>query len=398
LASHRLGAVQRGRAAYDRAVRRRRGGIAGVDIIEWRPLGHRMTYVASIVRVANDAGINVVLWTTPQVLETDEFDAQLSGFISNGQLTTNTSSQLGNPRGLLTALGEIRRQDRAAILPEADRYLHLLLLGLVSGQLPRNTTAIVMRPPRAVSGRWRGWLGSIVKTALVVVLVMSRRVDVQLLEDPLAEDGERLWTGPLKRESLRLDDPCSLLDIESGELPVELQFRTRRVASLALVGVIDHRKNVPLIIRAWQLAAPPDAALIIAGKQSPSVSSWLAEAEPLPENVILINRYLSESEVRGILEQSNGILTLYDGGLSSGVMVAAAAVGRWVIVLEGTRTGRVAAQKGFGLVCKPSPPALADAMLGALSNTSKPPPLVVPRSGDFGRRVLRLVLDPRDNR
>jgi hypothetical protein len=281
------------------------------------------------------------------------------------------------------------------VLPEADRFLHVLLFALIIRRLPRPTTAIVMRPPQSVRGRLRGRLGSLAKTLLILALTPWKSVDVHLLEDPLAEGDNRVWRDPiLRRERFRLDDPCSLLETSPGELPEELRLRSSERPFLTVVGSIDDRKNLPLTLAAWRSATElAGFDLVVAGKQSPSVSTWLQSAGPFTSNIYFVNRYLSDAEIRGVIEYSRGIVALYDGGFSSGFLVAAAAMGRWAITIEGSRTGTVAAQQGFGVLCTPTLAGVADAMRQALVNGSRPPQVAVPSSREFGRRILRRSIE-----
>lgn len=375
----------------------RRAAGSGIDIVEWRAHGHRMTYVASIVRAANEVGLDVVLWTAPEVLETEEFQTQLSDLVSTGRLSICLVPDLGTTGGLIRHLGAIRRQGRAAVVPEADRFLHALGLALVARRLPRPTSVIIMRPPQSVTGRFRGRIGSIAKTALIVVLSPWRALDIQLLEDPLAQANDRVWTTPfLSRASFRLDDPCGLLETSAAEFPEELLQRPSSRPFLAVVGVIDGRKNLPLILEAWRLRPNSGSDLIVAGKQTSAVSTWLESTAPPTPDSTFVNRYLTEAEIRGVLERSSGILALYDGGFSSGLVIAAAAIGRWTIALEGSRTGTVARRHGFGVVCAPHALDLADAMEQVLTQTATPVPVLVPGSRDFGRHVLRRVIEAQD--
>ena len=134
-------------SAYDRCVSGGRRDTSGIDIIEWRPSGHRMTYVAALARAAIDAGRPVTLWTTKEVTETVEFQTQVSSLVSPVEFSVEISSGLGSARSLLHQLRVVRKRGGGAVVPEADRFLYVLLLALVTRQLPHPTAAIVMRPP-----------------------------------------------------------------------------------------------------------------------------------------------------------------------------------------------------------------------------------------------------------
>jgi hypothetical protein len=356
-----------------------------------------LSYVAAIVRSANDASLSIELVTSRVLTLSDEYQIHLARLVADGQLTVRTSDRLDRRGGITRELREIRLRGNAVVLPEADRSLHALLLAKLSRGLPVPTALIVMRPPQSVRGIWRARIGGFVKTLLIVVLCAWSSLDVLLLEDPLALGRDRVWRKRvLRSKSRRLDDPCGLVEIEASHLPKELNQDLGDRPMLAIVGVIDSRKQVPLVWAAWQLACGTiEGELVIAGKQSPDVSSWLRSAGPVPTRIHFIDRYLTDDEVRGVLERSNGIITLYDGGFSSGFLVAAAAVGRWAITTRGSRIERVASSHGFAVTCTPTPSGIAEAIDQVLAKTEMPPPIEVPSAEDFGRRVLRRLIDSR---
>ena len=368
--------------------------LGGVSVVEWRHGGHRLSYVAAIARSANQASIEIELVTSSAVESSDEYRIHLAQLVDDRSLLVRTSERLASGRGLSRELRSIRDRHRAAVLPEADKFLHVLLVAKLLRRLPVPTVAIVMRPPRS-GGGWRDRIRAMLKTALVLAASPLPALDVQLLEDPLAEGDERVWRSRLLRSAKwRLNDPCALLETPASNLPPELAEVTIDRSVLAIVGVIDSRKQLPLVLAGWQFAGA-DGDLVIAGKQSPDVSAWLRSFGPLPKNVYFVDRYLTDSEVRAIVERSRGILLLYDGGFSSGFMVAAAAAGRWAITIVGSRTGRVASSQGFGVPSEATPAGVAFAIKTVLTNQAMPPAVSVPGPTDFGRCILRRVIETR---
>lgn len=366
-----------------------------VCILEWRHGGHRLFYVAAIVRAANEADLPIELVTSSGVLDTEEYRTHLAHLAEDGLLCVRTSSDVDQARGLRRELRSIRHERRPAVVPESDRFLHVLLLAKMLRQLPLPTTAIVMRPPQSVDGSLGARARSVIKSTLLLALSRWRTLDLQLLEDPLAEGDDRVWRQPiLSSVHLRLDDPCGLVDEPAGELPPELDHVLADRPTLAMVGVIDGRKHLPLVLQAWRLASETaECDLVIAGKQTSSISSWLNSAGPLPGNIHFVDRYLTDVEVRGVLERSKAIFALYDGGLSSGFLIASAAFGRWAITIGGSRTASVAVTHGFGVVCASTTAGVADAIDIVLSKTEMPTPVDVPSSTEFGRHVLRQMID-----
>jgi hypothetical protein len=319
----------------------------------------------------------VELVTSPDVLHSGEFETHLSHFVHQGTMTVRAVDSLERPHSLFSLLHELRTQGRGAVLPEADKYLLHLVVAKLLRRLPRRMVVIVMRPPNAVEKGGR--IGSWTKRALIVSLMAWRRsIDVRLLDDPLASGASRCWQGlVLGRSTYRLNDPCGVLDVGPAPLPAALDHD--------LAG-----KNLPLVVQGWEAANMPDSALLLAGPQSPGVAAWLTNVESqLPPNTYAWNEYLGHDQLRSAIERSTAIITLYDGGISSSLIVGAAALGRWTITLAGTRTAGVAQENGFGIACHPNPDDVGRAIREALSKTAYPEPIPLPDSRQFGCDIMR---------
>jgi hypothetical protein len=291
---------------------------------------------------------------------------------------------------LIRTLRSLRKNGHAVIIPEVDRVLPLITLALVLRCLPQPTVVIVMRPPY-----WTGVravLQSTTKTVMIAMLTSARRtVDVLLLEDPLAKGAERVWQRPFANPRMRLDDPTDLIPSDEQEQPPELATLPPQASVIALVGSIDGRKQVPMILRGW-LTRPAleHEVLVIAGRQAAEVREQIATVDWASRaDVVVIDRYLSNGEIAWIFERATGVLALNDGGISSGISSAAARHSKWVITEKGSRTGRVASARGFGVEAKLDPSSLADAMVEVVR--SNPPHELhgLPTRADFGARVVR---------
>ena len=370
----------------------RSGPVRLTYLLEWRHAGHRLAYVAAIARAAAETKHRIVLVTTLGVTASEEYDTHLADLAELGLMEVRISDDLCTWRGKLGTLRDVGRERLGVVIPEADALIPLLLCSAFLGWLPRPTIMILMRPPR-----WRqDGAKSFAKGALKVALIstcrlMRRSFDVHLLDDPLADGVDRAWRAPLSAAALRLDDPCDLFDAAAGTLPPELSEGIGSGEFVAVLGSIDSRKRVPLIIDAWSHSQKPsDARLVIAGRQRPDVVACLREADVAGDpTVIAVDRYLGNAEMGAVLRQAKAIFVLYDGGLSSGLLVTAASAGRWVIALEGSRTGRVAAGRGVAELCSESVASVAGAIESVLRRPELPSPVLLGKSIDFGRRVLR---------
>jgi hypothetical protein len=365
-------------------------GGAALSVVEWRAGGHRLAYVSAVVMGADQRPVELV--TSPAVMGSGEFAVHLAEFVSLGRLSLRASDDFGSSRRILSLLRELRTRGRAVVLPEADKYLLTLVVGKLLRRLPRRMTIIVMRPPSTVATAGR--IGQFAKRMLIVALMAWRHsIDVRLLEDPLAHGDSRCWQGPiLGRRTNRLNDPCGLLDVDSAPLPADLEREIAGRQVLAVVGAIDARKNLPLVLEGWAASQPPDSVLLVAGHHSASVSSWLSE-NPLriPPNTYFLNQYLTNNELRAVIERSRAIFTLYDGGISSGIVIGAAALGRWAIVSSHSRTASVASVHGFAIPCDPNPRDVARAIIEIIARGQLPTPVSLPNSEQFGRDILRAL-------
>jgi hypothetical protein len=374
---------------------RRRQTPTAVSVVEWRRGGHRLAYVAAIAKGADNRPIELI--TSRDVLDSGEFETHLAPFVEFGTMTVRVVDDLEDSRVLFSLLSELRAAGQGVVLPEADKFLPQLVVAKILRRLPRRMVIIVMRPPDAVTTGRR--LGRWAKRAFIVSLMAWRRsLDVRLLEDPLGRGETRCWQGlVLGRPSYRLNDPCGVLDSESAPLPSSVTEVLADLRVVAVVGALDARKNLPLVIEGWETVNIPGSALLLAGPQSPGIDAWLRDNETrLPPNVFTWNNYLGHDELRSAIERSTAIITLYDGGISSSLMLGAAALGRWTITLAGTRTARVAQVHGFGIACEPTADDVGRAIREALAKSAYPHAVPLPDSREFGRDILRRFASPAD--
>jgi glycosyltransferase involved in cell wall biosynthesis len=216
-------------------------------------------------------------------------------------------------------------------------------------------------------------------------------VDLRCLDDSLAVGTERNWNFPLLRSSKhRLDDPCSL----TSDIPVpmpEIAVVGREIEVISLIGSIDQRKRVPLLLESWKLVQESvGAVLVIAGKQSVELRRFLASAEaPFPK-VYIVDRYLSDQEMAWLVERSKALVVLSDMDHSSGTLLSALGRGRWVISLEGRRVAAVANRHAAAITCAPTPESLADAIQRLGKRDDLPKPVKIPSAHDFGLSLLQM--------
>lgn len=361
---------------------------AAAVIVEWRPGGHRLAYVRCLVLAAQHVEVRPVLITTSQLLESSEYAVQLRDLADADVFDVRLDDTLSSRDGLMRQLQQLRSSAGTIVLPEADRFLPAVVVAKFRRRLPRRLSLIVMRSPGTFGIGLRNAVARLTKTASIVVLSCFRQtVAIRLLEDPLATRHGRTWPWPLASSRLRLDDP-NLVALETPERPAELAALATDCRVMSMLGAIDDRKRLPEVLDAWA-AIPPDAqrVLVVAGRMTARVRAQVDAQLVHIANVVVIDRYMSTGELRWVLERSNGVVALYDGGMSSGVVTATAAFGRWLVAPASTRCGRIAREHGFGVTFEDRPGALAEAMQNVLGRDAAPSPVPVPSPVEFGRRA-----------
>ena len=368
----------------------RRVSVPVVNILQLSAGGHRLAYVAAIADAAIAGGLVVRLLTLPGVIASAEFAVHLAALQRSGSLETIERADLFSARGRDRVVSAIRRRGEMLVVPDSDRLLAELTILKLMRRLPSPSSFIVMRPPPFGRRTAKSLIVGASKVMLLSVLACFRRsVHLNLLEDPLATTEERVWRWPISLLGPRLDDPADLMG-DTATLPPEMEHLSTDRGVIAVVGSIDKRKNLPLILAAWKLASPDlNATLVVAGRIASTVRAEVSAALA-SENVLVMDRYLSNEEILGVIDRAHALLVLYDGGFSSGLMTSAAAHGRWVICLHGSRTGAVAIANGFGVRCHDSSRALSDAMFQVATRTAFPPPVHLTASTDFGAKALAL--------
>lgn len=126
----------------------------------------------------------------------------------------------------------------------------------------------------------------------------------------------------------------------SRTLPPELSWRPDRAPLILCFGLIEPRKGISQLIRAFgQLAACTDARLLIIGKPLTDIAPFQAVLASLnlpPNRAQLVARYASFEEMNGLFEAATVVALPYLNGWNSGVLASAFGFGKPVVA---TRVG-----------------------------------------------------------
>jgi hypothetical protein len=347
--------------------------------------------VAWIARAALEGGLKPHLITTDAARQSEEFATHLNDLVRDGSLVVENRPGLDTTAGLVEALRSVRQTGSGVVIPEVDRLGSTLLYCAARAWLPNPTSIIFMRPPAPKLLEPRSLVVAAAKSAFIGLASLWPAVDVHLLEDPLATGAERAWRFPFSHGDSRLDDPIDLSAETDSDLLAELAEEIEDRPMVLLVGSIDARKRADLVIESWREAnCAKFGSLVIAGRQKPDVTESLrALGIDDMNNVVVIDRYLSHTEIASLIHRSKGVFILYDGGYASAIMSTAAGMGRWAIAEVGSRTGRVAHAKGFGRLVTTNPVAIGGIIDEVLSDPTTPNPVSINKPTEFGRQILR---------
>lgn len=285
--------------------------------------GHRSRYVRTLLEhTATDA----------PVLEIVTFDGT-----SHLPAQTRVRVEDGRPgpirRGRAIVRAIRRAEDRQLLLLDGDasavELLTIVLAPLVFSQLRIST--LIMRPPT----RWRAptttsALRSNLKLALLRIALSTGRVSVHPLDDLTGT-----WSSSVTDRHLKnLQAVTDPVDLRPGDLPVDLPADLPRPWTLC-PGRLVARKNLGLILEAWDHRPTPEGTLILAGDSDATTRSLLGKrlAEPLP-GVWWLDRWLEEDELDRLVVESDVVLLLHDNAAPTRNLGKALAAGTPVI---GTR-------------------------------------------------------------
>jgi glycosyltransferase involved in cell wall biosynthesis len=137
---------------------------------------------------------------------------------------------------------------------------------------------------------------------------------------------------------------------------------------VAFVGLIRPYKGLDVLLRAWPRvrAAIPAATLLVCGKP-------LGGAVPAPpDGVILLLDYVSAGAFAGAIRRADVLAVPYRSIDSSGVLLAAIALGTPFVASDVGGIRQLAEETGAGVVVPPErPDALADALIELLNDPGR---------------------------
>ncbi|HPZ14620.1 MAG TPA: hypothetical protein PLK04_10335 [Bacillota bacterium] len=291
-------------------------------IVEPYAAGHRLYYVALLLKELMSRGEDVTLLTTSTTVESAEWQVHLSAI---------------TPAVLERPLDEFNLTDIAAvsasvgseltIIPNADAELLPVIIQGWRG--PGALKLLVMRAQSAQPGppfpRLRP-LKTLVKRALIRAADLRSSVDVYALRNPLSPPGRVLNWVP---------DPIVLNCTPQQQKKLEAQLDAHGDRYwFGVFGAICPRKNLPLIAAA--IADQQDCGLVIAGSVADDVAKDSAPfLEAFTANggaVIQLPGPLTAEEFDSAIATVDCVIVAQSEEGSSSIVLRAAALGRRLIV------------------------------------------------------------------
>ena len=328
-------------------------------IVETNPHGHRLMYVALLAEYALNRGDRVLVATTIEARQGEQFRKHLGPLARWIEVVTVKATA-----SLLQLCKVAMAEDALHVLiPDGDRYLRSA--GMAGPPRGISITLLSLRPTpqTGIASRLRFLVKGILKA-------IARRRSVRVLD----------LGGPL--------DPCTAIIVPD---PVRVEVGADMVAGLrrryditedrfwfVVVGVIDARKNPGLVMRSIASRRHETVGLILAGQVLDGVASEVEEGVRLLRDagiaVRRIEGYLTNEEFDGLIAAGDCCVAAYSNDGSSGVLGKSLAVGTRIVMAGSDTLRRQAELAGDGVFwCPLAEDALCDA-LGLAMESKQPPP------------------------
>lgn len=330
--------------------------------------GHRLNYIELFAGYLQSRGMSVTVICTLAV-PTSEQVTELRAL--GCRLVVRTVSTSGEVASLACQL----EADRLVLL-DGDTFLQSAIR--VRPKLP--TSILVMRPHAQHKGP-RFFLGNMTKWALRQA---TRSLGYRVLSLESAIGVEPSRHGVL--------DPVSYSPVPTGLMPESL-LRPMRQATVGVVGRIDERKNLPLLVDALLAGPETDLVLVIAGEFTLAVEqAWPAMQETLERagiDVIRVQGRLPEGDLDYIISTLDVVVLLHSNEGPSGVLGKALVAGRRCLV-GGARSLRRDAERVDhpGVLWAPLQIDRVSSSLRRVLASPPPPPVPTVRAENFVSRLL----------
>ena len=288
-------------------------------IVQPNMAGHRFNYCRMLVESTGEDPTNCLLITSSAGARAFERKAPTASRRAE-VLVHDAPTHLRS----LASLSALVEEDGVIVVPDGDQLV-LGVLGSLGWRRPGHLRLLIMRKA-AQTGRLLT-VRSLLRTIAYAVANLMPRVEVVVLRSMFDSR-----SGPLPS----VVDPIEF----APEPPVEAKLRTRHSLDdsrywFLVIGSLDVRKNIPLILDALEVAsliAARPLGIVLAGGQSVPVRESL-RLRPKASNirVVIDDRYLNEVEFDSYFRVVDAVILAHSNEGPSGIMGKAYMAGNRII-------------------------------------------------------------------
>ena len=281
--------------------------------------GHRLHWLRQILLCAEESDVNVFVYTCCNLRDfegIEHYGLNMKYLVFENQLKTLFARWYS----------EVEDGKFVGVVWESDKILHKLVFA-------RGKYRLLILRPYLEKKNFFGMLRYLFKQSLILFLSQRRALEIARLSIPYAhkESSGFHWV----RDDMNTE---RFIDLEKArEIPVEMNEIPAHAKIISLLGYIDERKN-PLkaykIVDEFRKQSNYLIFLVVAGEQSIRIKSQLLEIKNV-QGLILIDRVLSGSELRGVIGASQIVLLPYSNRGASGIVLNSLALGTPVILQGG---------------------------------------------------------------
>ncbi len=349
------------------------GAPADPTVIEPDHRGHRLRYVATVLRESLDAGQSPRLVLGARALDSPEYRTFL---VATGLSELVPIEHVAPGRSIADMVRSCGA-DRRVLLLDGDRYL----LRLVLCGVRRPLTLLLMRS--AGSGI-RGTLAAALKALLSLVVIGRGGRVLRLSGRRDGRDGSVL----LRWLPAALDPP-PLVSREDTDVLAGI-----RRPYFLVAGRLDERKSVVELLR-WsrdtQLDRPP--ALVLAGRLETAMQAEAVSLASQTDRAQVIDKFLSDEELAALYAHCAAVVCLYRNEGPSGAVAYARRYGKPVLSWGNAQVAAQADEAGLLLPVAGTEVAHIDAACRLLDRFDRSPDGPVRYStsrsdGSFAKQVL----------
>ena len=339
-----------------------------VLILERIHSGHRLYYVRILATAAHERGSKVTIVLGKGGAESEEARLHLSTLPESIGIREEIGADL-------TTAARLSHQLKAdvTVVPDGD----WLLKPLVKARRWRGTGALsllVMREPNAGPGRT---LSSSIKRS---GKLLAMRWVASLSRVRLSVLKSATWTG--SSEFNVAHDPVTLTTTRGKAAATVQEWGvTPNRYWFSVLGAVNSRKNLPLVVEALSQIGSSELGLFVGGACDPgelrAAQPWIQEFEARGGRVAIVDRLLSDDELDAAVLAVSCIVIAHSNEGPSGLFGKAAAAGTRIVAagaqsLKGEAISRPRLATWSALAAPPLSEALAAAAL-----SSRPEPEIL---------------------